>query len=376
MLKRIYIVGAGFYGLTIAEQVASKLGLECIVFESRDHIGGNAYSYPDSKTGIEIHKYGSHIFHTNNESIWEYVNNFSYFNNYEHRVVVKANERKYTMPITLDTISDVYGRMFTPEEARELIESERRLEFEDNLEGFALNQVGRTIYELLIAGYTEKQWGKNPQFLPKEIIKRIPIRYNFDTRYFTDEFQGIPLLGYGDLFNNMVSNSKIKIELNNQFKKSDVDLRSNDLLIYSGPIDAYYEFGLGHLGWRTLDFDINTLSIPDYQGCSVINYADREIPFTRIHEFKHMHPERKKVDATIIAREFSRQATEIDEPYYPINSVQDRKLLLKYRDLIKTEKNVLFGGRLGSYQYLDMHMAIAGAMSDFNSVVVPWFHDN
>lgn len=376
MIKRIYIVGAGFYGLTIAEQAARKLGLECIVFESRDHIGGNAYSYPDSKTGIEIHKYGSHIFHTNNKLVWDYVNNFSQFNNYEHRVVVNASERKYTMPITLDTISDVYGRIFSPEEARKLIESERRFEFEDNLEGFALNQVGRKIYELLIAGYTEKQWGQNPKFLPKEIIKRIPIRYDFDTRYFTDEFQGIPLLGYGELFKNMVSNSKIKIEINYQFKKSDVELRSNDLLIYSGPIDAYYEFGLGHLGWRTLDFEISTLSIPDYQGCSVINYADREIPYTRIHEFKHLHPERQKLDETIIAREFSRQATEIDEPYYPINSVHDRRLLLRYRDLIKAEKNVLFGGRLGSYHYLDMHMAIAGAISDFNSVVVPWFYEN
>jgi len=376
VLKRIYIVGAGFYGLTIAELASRILGLESIVFESREHIGGNAYSFSDSKTGIEVHKYGSHIFHTNNKSVWEYVNNFTQLNNYEHRVVVRANGRKYTMPITLDTISDVYGRIFTPQDARALIESERTLDVEDNLEGFALNQVGRKIYELLIAGYTEKQWGEDPKFLSKEIIKRIPIRYNFDTRYFTDEYQGIPILGYGELFANMISNSKIKIELGHKFKKSDIDLRSRDLLIYSGPIDAYYDFVLGHLGWRTLDFDFDTLSIPDFQGCSVINYADRETPFTRIHEFKHLHPEQQKADVTIIAKEFSRQATEIDEPYYPINSVSDRNLLLKYRGLIKAEKNVLFGGRLGSYQYLDMHMAIASALSDFNSIIVPWFHDN
>jgi UDP-galactopyranose mutase len=383
MPKRIFIVGAGFYGLTLAEQASSLPNVEVIVFEKRNHIGGNAYSYTDTETSIEVHKYGTHIFHTNNLNIWNYVNRFSSFNDYKHKVIVNANAKKYSMPITLDTICSVYEKFMSPKEAYELITFETK-EYQNlentiknggggDLEAFALSQVGKKLYNLLISGYTEKQWGRKPNELPKEIIKRIPVRFNFNSRYFSDKFEGIPSEGYGSLFNKMVSSKKIKVNLNTDYFEVKFKKSKNDLVIYTGPLDKYFNYIYGPLGWRTLDFVFKTENFDDYQGTSVVNYADLSIPYTRIHEFKHLTPERIIKDHTILAYEYSRAAGKDDDPYYPINTEQDRIKLNKYRDLILNEKNVIFGGRLGSYQYLDMHMAIGAALSDYNSKVLDWY---
>jgi UDP-galactopyranose mutase len=375
--KHLYIVGAGFYGLTIAEFAARELGVKVTILEKRDHIGGNAYSYPDEDTGIQIHKYGTHIFHTNNSEVWNYVNRFTKFNNYTHKVLVNSYNRKISLPITLDTICDLYGRFLSPTEAKALVEAEREqpIESQDDLESYAVGQVGKKIYDQLIYGYTQKQWGKNPNNLPKEIIKRIPVRYNFDTRYFTDQFQGIPLDVYGKLFERMVDNPNIEINLGYDFKSDTNQIDESDLVIYSGPIDRYFNYKHGVLGWRTLDFDFKRLNVEDFQGNSVINYADSAVPYTRIHEFKHLHPENEPLDSTIIAYEFSRDALTDDDPYYPINHPNDRIILQKYRDEIAKIENVVFGGRLGSYQYLDMHMAIASAINTYRTKVKDWFRN-
>jgi UDP-galactopyranose mutase len=371
--KRIIIVGAGFYGLTIAEIAARELGVQVIVLEKRDHIGGNAYSYFDDDTKIEVHKYGTHIFHTNVKKVWDYVNRFAVFNDYQHRVMVNFENKCFTIPITLDTICRVYDQFLSPEQARNLIEMRVRKTGNDDLESWVLGEVGPDIYQTLIEGYTFKQWGMKPSSLPKEIIKRIPIRYNFDTRYFTDTYQGIPIGGYGKLFQKMTSDPRIEVKLNHDFIHDKEEIRANDLLIYTGPIDRFFDYEFGELSWRTLEFEFQKLDTKDFQGCSVVNYTDSKVPYTRVHEFKHLHPEQPESEKTIIAYEFSKLASKIDDPYYPINTKTDREILLKYREKASQLKNVVFGGRLGSYQYLDMHMAIASALTDYEGLVKEWF---
>jgi len=375
--KHLYIVGAGFYGLTMADFAARELGVKVTVLEKRNHIGGNAFSYTDEDSGIQIHKYGTHIFHTNNVEVWDYVNRFSKFNDYSHKVLVNSFNQKFSLPITLDTICDMYGRFLSPIEAKVLIEAEREKQNNstDDLESYAVGQVGKKLYKQLFHGYTFKQWGKDPSKLPKEIIKRLPVRYNFDTRYFTDQFQGIPIDGYGKLFEKMVQHSNIEVILNYDFRSESFILSENDLLIYTGPIDRYFNYRHGMLGWRTLDFEFKRLDLEDFQGNSVINYADPSIPYTRIHEFKHLHPEREPSDSTVIAYEYSRDASLNDDPYYPINDTNDRATLLLYREEIAKISNVIFGGRLGSYQYLDMHMAIASAINVYQTKVKDWLNN-
>lgn len=369
----VLIVGAGFFGLTIAERVATELKKKVLVIDKRDHIGGNAFSYVDKTSGIEIHKYGSHIFHTNNSKVWQYIRKFSLFNSYQHKVIARAKGKFYNLPINLQTLSNVFGDTFTPKKADEFYQNLKAHEPEDNLETKAINSIGGELYELLIKGYTEKQWGISATNLPATIIKRLPVRNNFDSRYFTDIYQGLPLNGYFDLFSRMVASNHISIRLNLDFFTISNFVRSNQLVIYTGPIDRYFNYKYGLLGWRTVDFEFEKLLIDDFQGNSVINYCDPEIPFTRIHEFFHLHPERTRIaEETIIAKEYSRVAEELDEPYYPINSILDREKLLKYRSE-EPPSNVLFGGRLGTYQYLDMHMAIASALSLYESKVVKWF---
>jgi len=375
--KHLYIVGAGFFGLTIADFAARELGIKVTVLEKRDHIGGNAFSYTDGDSGIQIHKYGTHIFHTNSVEVWDYVNRFSKFNDYSHKVLVNSFNQKFSLPITLDTICDMYGKFLSPIEAKVLIEAEREKQNNstDDLESYAVGQVGKKLYKQLFYGYTFKQWGKDPNRLPKEINKRLPVRYNFDTRYFTDQFQGIPIDGYGKLFEKMVQHSNIEVILGYDFRSESFTLNENDLLIYTGPIDRYFNYKHGMLGWRTLDFEFKRLDLEDFQGNSVINYADPSIPYTRIHEFKHLHPEREPSNSTVIAYEYSRDASLNDDPYYPINDTNDRATLLLYREEIAKISNVIFGGRLGSYQYLDMHMAIASAINVYQTKVKDWLNN-
>lgn len=371
----LVIVGSGFFGLTIAEQVASTLGKKVVVLEKRPHIGGNAYSYVDAETGVEVHKYGSHIFHTSNSRVWEYVNKFTSFNLYQHRVFTLHNNEVFPMPINLGTLCQFFGRALTPTEGAQLLTSYISGESDidtNNLEGKAISLIGRPLYEAFIRGYTLKQWQLDPRDLPGEIITRLPVRMNFDNRYFNDTWEGIPLQGYTPWIENMASTPGVSIELNVDFFDVRQEIPQTTPVVYTGPIDRYFDYVEGELGWRTLDFELEVHAVRDYQGTSVMNYADLDVPFTRIHEFSHFHPERKReLENTIIMREFSRAASVNDEPYYPINSGADREKLLKYRERAARENNVVFGGRLGTYQYLDMHMAIASALSVFESQVRP-----
>jgi UDP-galactopyranose mutase len=372
----VVVVGSGFFGLTIAEQCASELDANVVVLERRNHIGGNAYSYVDEETSIEIHKYGSHLFHTSNEAVWKYVNKFTSFTGYRHRVFTIHAGRVYSMPINLSTISSFYGRAMTPSEARELIAAEvgaGNITGAANLEEHAIAQIGERLYRAFVAGYTEKQWETDPKSLPPEIIKRLPVRFDFNDRYFNDRWEGLPTGGYHRWVNKMASHPNITVLTEIDYLAIRGQLNGAPLTVYTGPIDAYFDFSEGLLRWRTLDFDVETLDVPDFQGTSVMNYADLDVPFTRIHEPRHLHPERdgQSTTQTVIMREYSRFAGLGDEPYYPIGSAEDRLRLQHYRARAEMETGVVFGGRLGSYQYLDMHMAIASALQTYRSTVKP-----
>lgn len=373
----VIVVGAGLFGLTIAERIASQLSKKVTIIEKRDVIGGNAFSYFDENSGIEIHKYGSHLFHTSNERVWQYVNQFTAFTDYKHRVFTKHNGAVYSLPINLHTLSQFFGKDLSPVDAMALLSEKAITSSEDfeNFEDKAIAMVGREIYQAFFQNYTLKQWQIHPLELPAEIFTRLPIRFDFNSNYFNDSHQGLPVNGYQQWFLNMVRNPNIKLALNSDFfqLRNEIDL-ADKIVIYTGPIDRYFNYCHGELTWRTLDFEFEDLAIEDFQGTSVMNYADIPPLFTRIHEFKHLHPEREhKSNQTIIAREFSRQASKLDEPYYPVNSKADRDKVILYRKEIAKEPNVYFGGRLGTYQYLDMHMAIASALTLFENELLPLF---
>ncbi|RSM99157.1 UDP-galactopyranose mutase [Nonomuraea sp. WAC 01424] len=362
----LVVVGSGLFGLTVAERCANELGLRVLVLERRDHIGGNAYSEPEPQTGIEVHRYGSHLFHTANARVWEYVNRFTSFTPYQHRVYSVHKGQVYPMPINLGTICAFFGRHLSPDEARDLVARHAaEVTQAGNLEEKAISLIGRPLYEAFIRGYTAKQWQTAPAELPAEIIGRLPVRYTFDGRYFDDPYQGLPTDGYAAWLERMADHPNIEIRLGADFFDLRESLAGAVPVVYTGPLDRYFGYAEGELGWRTLDFETSVLPTGDFQGTSVINYADEDLPWTRIHEFRHLHPERTWYpdDATVIMREFSRFAGRSDEPYYPINTPHDRARLRRYRDLAKGERDVWFGGRLGTYQYLDMHMAIAAALT-------------
>jgi UDP-galactopyranose mutase len=374
----IVIAGSGFFGLTIAERCASDLGLRVLILERRGHMGGNAYSEPEPQTGIEIHRYGAHLFHTSNKRVWEYANRFTAFTGYQHRVFTVYKDRVYPMPVNLGTICEYFGRAMSPGEARALI-AEQAAEMETsqaaNFEEKAISLIGRPLYEAFFRGYTYKQWQTDPTELPAEIVTRLPVRYTFNNRYFSDTYEGLPAGGYTAWLERMADHPKIEIQLNTDFGSLRGSAVGNVPVVYTGPIDAYFGHAAGELGWRTLDFEMEVLPVGDFQGTSVMNYADEDVPFTRIHEFRHFHPERDWYpdDKTVIMREFSRFADRGDEPYYPINTPEDRARLLTYRELAAREPGVLFGGRLGTYKYLDMHMAIGSALSMYDNRLRPHF---
>jgi UDP-galactopyranose mutase len=375
----LVIVGSGLFGLTIAERCANDLGLKVLILERRNHVGGNAYSAPDSETGIEVHQYGAHLFHTSNVRVWEYVNRFTTFTGYQHRVFTNFRGRIYPMPINLATMCEYFGKALTPTEARELVveqSQEIATGAARNLEEKAISLIGRPLYEAFIRGYTAKQWQTDPTELPAEIISRLPVRYNFDNRYFNDAYEGLPTGGYTAWMETMADHDGIEIRLDTEFADLRSDIVGNVPVVYTGPVDAYFDNELGSLSWRTIDLETSVEPVGDFQGTSVMNYADEDVPFTRIIEPRHFHPERDYVsDRTVIQREYSRFAEVGDEPYYPINTPEDRAKLLQYRELATAEKQVLFGGRLGTYKYLDMHMAIGAALSMFDNKIRPHFAD-
>ncbi len=374
----LVVVGSGLFGLTIAERCANDLGLKVLMLERRHHIGGNAYSEAEPETGIEVHKYGAHLFHTSNERVWEYVNRFTSFTGYQHRVFAKYQDQVYTFPMNLALINQFFGRSFSPDEARALI-AEQAGEFETsaatNLEEKGISLIGRPLYEAFVKGYTAKQWQTDPTELSPDIITRLPVRYTFDNRYFNDTYQGLPVDGYTAWLTRMVDHPNIEVRLETDFLDSRGDFVGQVPIVYTGPVDAYFENQAGRLSWRTVDLVPEVLQVGDFQGTSVMNYNDADVPYTRIHEFRHFHPERDwyPTDKTVIVREYSRFAEDKDEPYYPINTAEDRAKLLQYRELAKAEPDVLFGGRLGTYKYLDMHMAIGSALSVYDNRLKPHF---
>ncbi|WP_194957345.1 UDP-galactopyranose mutase [Actinokineospora alba] len=375
----LIIVGSGFFGLTIAERTATQLGKRVLVIDRRPHIGGNAYSEPEPETGIEVHKYGAHLFHTSNKRVWDYVNQFTEFTDYQHRVFARYQGQVYAFPMNLALINSFFGKSFTPDEAKALIaEQSAEIKTEDaqNLEEKAISLIGRPLYEAFVRGYTAKQWQTDPKELGAAIITRLPVRYNFNNRYFNDAYEGLPVNGYTAWLEKMAEHENIDVRLNTDYFDIRDQIPAGTPTVYTGPLDRYFDYSAGELGWRTLDFETEVVPTGDFQGTSVMNYNDEEVPYTRIHEFRHFHPERTHypTDKTVIVREYSRFAESGDEPYYPINTPEDREKLARYRDLAKAEaaeKNLIFGGRLGTYQYLDMHMAIGSALSVFDNKVAP-----
>ena len=369
----VIIVGSGFFGSTVAERINSNFNLKVAVIEARDHVGGNSYSEFDSLTQIEYHKYGSHLFHTDNLKVWEYCKKFTTFNSYRHKVLTVHNGEIFSLPINLGTINQFYRSMLSPQEARlKILELGKECleNSEESLESKAISLIGRDLYEAFVKNYTKKQWQTDPKLLPASIIKRLPVRYHYNNEYFDDAFQGVPTNGYTKWIEKMLEKSRIYLNTDYFAVKDKID--SSKIIIYTGPIDKFFAYEFGELTWRTLDFELEVKKTNDFQGNSVINYSDLDVEFTRIHEFKHLHPERNySSNSTLIMKEYSKFAERNDEPYYPVNSLNDRIILNQYRQLIAKEKNVYFGGRLGTYQYLDMHMAIASALNFFENTLKP-----
>jgi UDP-galactopyranose mutase len=368
---KLVVVGAGLFGSVIAEQ-ASRNGIKVAVIESRNHIGGNCYTETDPVTGINVHVYGAHIFHTNNRDIWDYINQFTEFNGYRHTVKSKSNGKTYSMPINLDTINSFYNCNYTPMQAKAWLDDMRSRYANPDPENFeeqAMALIGPELYQAFIKGYTLKQWETDPKELPASIIRRLPVRTNYNDSYFFDQWQGIPVNGYTPIFERMLTHENIDLYLNTQWE--DIKpLITDQLVIYTGAIDRYFDYCYGDLNWRTLDFKLRTEPVEDYQGCVALNYADLDVPYTREIEHKHFHPEKKTAgNATIVSQEYSRTALRQDTPYYPVNTPADKELFSKYQLLSESETNVIFGGRLGEYMYYDMHQVIGSALACYRNKV-------
>lgn len=352
------IVGSGLFGSIFAYE-AGKKGKQCLVVEKRDHIGGNIYT--KEVEGIQVHQYGAHIFHTSNREVWEYVQQFAEFNRYTNSPVANYKGEIYNLPFNMNTFNKLWG-VVTPAEAKAKIEEQAaayRTEHPANLEEQALNLVGKDIYEKLIKGYTEKQWGHRATELPPEIIKRLPVRYIYDNNYFNDIYQGIPIGGYTAMIEKMLAKAEVRLGVDYLEHKDELDALA-EKVVYTGPIDAYYGYQFGELEYRSVSFETEVLDQPNYQGNAVVNYTEYEVPYTRIIEHKHF--EFGTQDKTVISREYPAAWKKGDEPYYPVNNEKNNMLYHSYEELAKEEKKVIFGGRLGTYKYMDMHHVVAEAL--------------
>ncbi|MGK9055025.1 UDP-galactopyranose mutase [Neorhizobium petrolearium] len=359
-MKRICAVGAGFSGAVIARELA-EAGFKILVVDERNHIAGNCHTYRDSETGVMVHAYGPHIFHTADERVWSYINRFGVMMPYVNRVKANVRGRVYSLPINLHTINQFFEAAFSPKEAEAFIRSKARLDIEEpqSFEEQALRFVGEDIYRAFFAGYTRKQWGVEPSSLPASILKRLPLRFNYDDNYFSHPYQGMPRDGYTEIVRNILSHENIEVRLNCDFNRLDEKFQH---VFYSGPLDRYFGYDLGRLGYRTLDFE-GFRTEGDFQGAAVINYPDPEVPFTRISEHKHFAPwESATFEKTIAFREYSRFCEKDDIPYYPIRLLKEEQLLKQYEERATAEPGVTFVGRLGTYQYLDMDVTIARAL--------------
>jgi UDP-galactopyranose mutase len=359
MMQKIGIVGAGFSGAVMAYRLAAK-GYVVEVFDGRPHVAGNCHSARDADTGVMVHTYGPHIFHTSNERVWRFVNEFDEFMPFVNRVKAIARGRVFTLPINLLTINQFFGKTFSPDEARRFMESigDKSIAEPVTFEEQALRFVGRDLYEAFFAGYTKKQWGMEPSRLTASILKRLPVRFNYDDNYYNSAFQGMPKNGYTFIVEKLLDHPNIRLHLNVQFDRT---LASGfDHVFYSGPIDGWFNYGEGRLGYRTLDFETSRHD-GDYQGNAVINYCDADVPWTRISEHKHFAPWESH-ERTLIFKEYSRACGEGDLPYYPIRLAEEKTLLARYVELARRERGITFMGRLGTYRYLDMHVTIQEAL--------------
>lgn len=353
------IVGAGLFGSIFAYE-ANKRGLKCLVIDKRDHIGGNIYT--KEIEDIQVHMYGAHIFHTSNKNIWNYVQQFAEFNRFTNSPIAKYKDEIYNMPFNMNTFNKLWG-VITPEEARRKIDEQIEasgITHPSNLEEQAISLVGKDIYEKLIKGYTQKQWGKPCSELPSFIIKRLPVRFTYDNNYFNDLYQGIPIGGYTQIVEKMLEGIDVKLRCNFFDNKEKYKAMASKIL-FTGMIDQYYDYCYGELEYRSLQFETEVLDISNYQGNAVVNYNEYEVPFTRIIEHKHF--EFGKQSKTIITKEYPSTWKKGDEPYYPMNDDKNNKLYEKYKSLANKEENVIFGGRLGMYRYFDMHNVIEEALN-------------
>lgn len=358
-MEKIGIVGAGFSGSVIARELAER-GYQVEVFDTRPHVAGNCHTARDAESGVMLHIYGPHIFHTSNERVWDYVQRFDRFMPFINRVKAHARGHVYSLPINLMTINQLFGKQFSPAQARDFIATQADMSITDpqSFEEQALRFVGREIYETFFYGYTRKQWGMEPSELPASILKRLPVRFNYDDNYYASKFQGIPEHGYSYIVERILDHANIKVSLGTSFSREQASDYAH--VFYSGPIDAWFGFPEGRLGYRTLDFEV-VRGEGDVQGNPVINYCDESVPYTRVAEHKHFTPWEQH-EKSVLYREHSRLCGETDTPYYPIRLVHDKARLERYVALAKTEKNVTFIGRLGTYRYLDMHITIAEAL--------------
>ncbi len=428
----ILIVGAGLFGLTMAERLVHNSGKKVLLIDKRNHLGGNCYSEFDAETGIECHKYGAHLFHTSDERVWQYVNRFTKFTNYVHKVYTTHNDEVFPLPINLSTINQFFHAAYTPDEAKvKIAEQAASAPAEpQNLAEQGISLIGQPLFDAFIKNYTAKQWQTPAEELSPDIIKRLPVRYNYDNRYFNNKYEGLPVDGYAAWFDNIVkscqSSLEIRLETDYFTDPAIQKLRAAKILtIFTGPIDQFYQYQFGELKWRSLDLRKEVLDVSDFQGCPVMNYADLEPKYTRIHEFKHFHPERQNSQPSnnlddsnnykdarsddynendntdhhnsaetssnlmssrqpwlrdgrnyyaensgksVIVREYSKTWHRGEEPYYPVNTADDREKLAQYQALGRAEANVIFGGRLGEYAYYDMDKTIASALACYDSL--------
>ena len=367
------IVGSGLLGSVIAERIATQLDRRVLVIEKRDHIGGNCYSEEDPSTGIEYHRYGTHIFHTSNEQVWKYINRFVTFNTYRHQVLTSYRDKMYQFPINLETINSFYNLNLKPWQVDEFMSTvcDRSITHPANFEEQALSLLGRDLYEAFFKHYTFKQWQVDPKEVPAAVFNRLPFRKNYSENYFFDQWQGIPEGGYTQLFTQLLSHKNISVLLSTDYFAIRNRLKKDPFLIYSGPIDRFFDYRLGKLTWRTLRFEKEVLPVEDYQGNAVINYPEPTIPFTRIHEPRHLHPERNYTrEKTVILREYP-LPDDGNAPFYPIASVSNNRLLSRYKELADEIPRTFISGRLGDYKYYDMDQTIRRALEIFELSILP-----
>ena len=364
------IIGSGLYGATFAQQ-AHAAGKSVLVIDKRPHIGGNVYT--ERIEGINVHKYGAHIFHTNNKTVWDYLNQFAEFNRFTNSPVANYKGELYSMPFNMYTFNKMWD-VVTPEEAATKIDEQRKEITNEpkNLEEQAISLVGRDIYEKLVKGYTEKQWGRDGKELPAFIIKRLPVRLTFDNNYFNALYQGIPIGGYTKMVKNMLDGIEVQLGVDYLDNKAELD-KLAEKIVYTGPIDAYFDYKLGYLEYRSVRFETELLDKPNFQGNAAVNYTDRETPWTRIIEHKWFEfgkdEQGNDLPKTVISREYSSEWKPGDEPYYPVNDEKNSKLYAEYKKLADAEKNVIFGGRLAEYKYYDMDQVVVAALNLSNKYV-------